>query len=240
MAITADHVHAAFAHIRDHGYEPNKDSTKWDIIDPTTQERFPPKAVLRIAYEQASEKQPSGGGGWATNDPLIALGFQIALKQTLEGAGDLGEAADIESIFKIERNETTRRQLVNARLGQGGFRQALLEIWKGRCAVTGCAIHEALRASHIKAWQHSSNLERLDPRNGLLLAASLDALFDNYLISFSDAGHMMVNGSLKNTELNQLGLPRGKQIILHNATKQYLDLHRQEFNKMCNNFSFIW
>jgi putative restriction endonuclease len=38
-----------------------------------------------------------------------------------------------------------------------------------------------LRASHIKPWSDCSNRERLDPLNGLLLVAHIDALFDNGL-----------------------------------------------------------
>ena len=64
--------------------------------------------------------------------------------------------------------ETTRDAVVKSRLGQGVFRAKLVEIWDG-CSVTGCKTIEVLRASHIKPWRSSSNSERLDPYNGLLL-----------------------------------------------------------------------
>lgn len=50
--------------------------------------------------------------------------------------------------------------------------------WNGLCALTGCAISEILRACHIKPWKKSSNPERLNPANGFLLIAHVDALFD--------------------------------------------------------------
>ncbi|WP_245431366.1 HNH endonuclease signature motif containing protein, partial [Rhodoplanes roseus] len=42
--------------------------------------------------------------------------------------------------------------------------------------MTGCEVEDVLRASHIKPWRDASDQERLDPRNGLLLSATLDAL----------------------------------------------------------------
>jgi len=55
----------------------------------------------------------------------------------------------------------------------------LLDLWEGRCAVTGLAVPELLRASHIKPWADcETDAERLDVYNGFLLAPHLDAAFD--------------------------------------------------------------
>ena len=63
--------------------------------------------------------------------------------------------------------------------------------WGGRCAVTGCAEPLLLRASHIKPWARcATDAERLNVKNGLLLAAHLDAAFDCDLIDFDDAGQI--------------------------------------------------
>jgi predicted restriction endonuclease len=236
MAITPNNVQNAFEYIRQNGFAPNRESTKWDIIDPETQQRFPPKAVLRVAYDLAGQEQPNVGGGWPTNDPLKELGFQIVLKPNLE---ESDEAADIRNIFQSESDETTRRRLVSARLGQGAFREALLEIWESKCAITECRIKNVLRASHIKPWRASNNFERLDPRNGILLAASLDALFDSCLVSFSDCGEMLVASSINRDALTQLGIPAGKTISFHEATRQYLESHRDDFNTNANG-PFRW
>jgi len=50
-----------------------------------------------------------------------------------------------------------------ARLGQGRFREGLMGVWGGRCAVTGVDLPPLLTASHIKPWRAASNPERLDP-----------------------------------------------------------------------------
>jgi hypothetical protein len=90
---------------------------------------------------------------------------------------------------------TEREALISARLGQGLFRTRLMSVWKGRCAVTDIQIPALLRASHIKPWRMSDNSERLDPENGLLLVANLDAAFDAGLLSFTDTGRMLFSAT---------------------------------------------
>ena len=46
-------------------------------------------------------------------------------------------ADDIAAIWRQEVSATEKQALVQARLGQGKFRQAVLEQWGGKCAVTG-------------------------------------------------------------------------------------------------------
>lgn len=229
MNLMPAHVQKAFLVLRTKGISPNKPSTKWDVIDPETAERFPPKAVLRVAKVLAKDTSFAGGGGWPTNNPLRELGFEIALKPHLE---DSDEAADITAVLGSDIDETTKRRLVNARLGQGGFRQSLLEIWHERCAITECDIEPVLRASHIKAWRHSNNQERLDPNNGILLAASLDALFDQHLITFTENGTIQANSSIPASALAKLGIQAGQRISVGANTQSYLDSHRAIFAKV--------
>jgi len=122
---------------------------------------------------------------------------------------------------------TTRLAEILSRIGQGGFRSALLTRWGGGCAVTDLFCPELLRASHIKPWASSSPQERLDPDNGLLLAAHLDALFDRGLISFDDNGEMLISDRLPASERRHLRLPSPLRIAPTAAMKQYLAIHRQ-------------
>lgn len=101
---------------------------------------------------------------------------------------------------------TVRLAEVRQRVGQDHFRAALMEYWGGRCAITGCSEPKLLRASHAKPWKDSSDRERLDVHNGLLLVAHLDAAFDAGLISVAEDGLVMVSDSLGETERRVLGL----------------------------------
>jgi hypothetical protein len=140
----------------------------------------------------------------------------------------------ITDITQIDKNDeldvTTKKSLIQARVGQGRFRQNLMNIWNS-CAVTGCTIRELLRASHIKPWRNSTNRQRLDPNNGLLLEANLDALFDSGLISFADNGDMLVSARLIQAELQRLGIPLRLRIEPNEIQQRYLAYHRNEVFK---------
>lgn len=145
-----------------------------------------------------------------------------------DARGDL--EADIEAIEKDRSvTKTTREQLIQARCGQGRFRQGVLDAWEGRCAVTGCGLTEALRASHIRSWRESSNEERLDSDNGLPLVASIDALFDKALITFSDNGAMQVAPGISQEDRRILGVPVSLRKGLGTKQRAYMATHRELF-----------
>ena len=151
-----------------------------------------------------------------------------ALNVLADATGD-DVSADIGRIRSdpTVRSETTRKALIDARLGMGDFRDALARRWNNQCAVTGCGITEILRASHIKPWSDSSNKERLDPANGFLLAAHLDALFDRGLMSFADTGTMLLSPRLTARDRNMFRLPARLRSKLSSSEKRFLDHHRR-------------
>jgi hypothetical protein len=125
-------------------------------------------------------------------------------------------------------NTTEAERLVIARIGQDRFRDGLLDYWQGRCAVTGLAVEDLLRASHIKPWAAcEADDERLDVFNGLLLAPHLDAAFDRGLLTFDDAGAAVLAGALDAAACALLGLDRPLHLTrLTDAHRGYLRYHR--------------
>lgn len=123
---------------------------------------------------------------------------------------------------------TEAERLVVQRVGQNLFRAALLDYWQGRCCVTGLAVPELLRASHIKPWARcDSDEERLDVFNGLLLAPHLDALFDGGWLSFAADGTALWSAALLPDARTILGVPPAPH--LHGLLAQhqpYLAFHR--------------
>jgi hypothetical protein len=67
-------------------------------------------------------------------------------------------------------NETERKGIVTSRVGQGYYRQQIIEKWNGQCAVTGSNLLTTLIASHIVRWSECDDTERLDVENGILLS----------------------------------------------------------------------
>ncbi len=133
---------------------------------------------------------------------------------------------DLQAIYESSEKKTTKRALIAARLGQGQFRNKVGKRWGNQCALTGCAIVSVLRASHIKPWSKSSNHDRLNPANGLLFAAHVDALFDCGLISFSNDGHMLVSAQIADN-VAQLHLPDRLRRKPTKDERPFLAYHRR-------------
>jgi hypothetical protein len=136
----------------------------------------------------------------------------------------LSAKASLETV-----TETERRVLIDARLGQGKFREELWTAW-GQCAVTGCRNKQLLRASHIKPWRLSDNRERLDRFNGFLFTPNLDHLFDSGLVSFSDNGKILFSSRLAIADASLLGVNTSTRLCtVYPANKPYLAEHRRLF-----------
>lgn len=131
------------------------------------------------------------------------------LRRTFQLARSLPDAmlhAFHAASAKLPRT-TEAERLVVERVGQDVFRNGLLEYWDAKCAVTGLAIPELLRASHIKPWSEcDSDAERLDVYNGLLLAPNLDAAFDRGFITVRDDGAIVTSTVLPRSAAQILGL----------------------------------
>jgi len=126
-----------------------------------------------------------------------------------------------------EVSTTEREATVRQRVGQNLFREGLLALWGGRCAITGLDAPELLRASHAKPWADSSDIERLDVFNGLLLAAHWDAAFDSGLITISTSGHVVPSAALSDATKEVLRVSDVLQIRLQPQHELYLAWHRE-------------
>ena len=158
--------------------------------------------------------------------------YSSALKSYGEFLADLGQVdvtADVDEILQSDGLSVTEKSiLVSARVGQGQFRQRLFEHWDG-CAVTGYGMPAMLVASHIKPWRSASNLERLDPNNGLLLLANLDKAFDRGYISFSDNGQILIANALERPEV--LGINQQMRLAVRDQSLRYLQYHRDLYQE---------
>ena len=125
-------------------------------------------------------------------------------------------------------DKTEKDALIKSRLGQGRYRTGVRAVWKDRCAVTGMRNVCLLHASHIKPWKDSTNKEKLDGYNGLLLTPNLDKAFDRGLIAFDDHGRILLSTRLPRKDAKILGI--GMESKLSNVPAEmarYLRYHRR-------------
>lgn len=126
---------------------------------------------------------------------------------------------------------TEAERLVVQRVGQSLFRDALMAYWNGICPLTGITDAALLRASHIVPWAKcTTDAQRLDVHNGLLLSSLWDAAFDAGLISVADDGTVLGSSSLSAAGARALDLNGERQISgLRAGHRANLAWHRQAF-----------
>ena len=132
---------------------------------------------------------------------------------------------DIEEIIQNpEITSTDKSMLVKTRVGQGRFRESLIEYW-GQCALTGYMATNFLVASHIKPWRAANDVERLDAFNGILLLPNLDKAFDLGYISFNENGAVKLSEFIETPE--KLGITVDMGIQLATRHQDYMAYHRE-------------
>jgi hypothetical protein len=86
-----------------------------------------------------------------------------------------------------------------------------------------------LLASHCKPWRDSSNEERLNGENGLLLTPSIDHLFDRGFIGFETSGDLIISPVAHKPSLQRMGVETNRSVNVGKFTegqRHYLDYHR--------------
>lgn len=124
--------------------------------------------------------------------------------------------------------ETEKSSVIKSRVGQGVFRDLLLEFWDKKCAVTELDLPALLRASHIRPWRDSSNADRLNVYNGLLLAPQFDLAFDRGYITFADSKELVISPKLPEKVALKIGISDELELrILQPKHLPFLHHHRK-------------
>lgn len=180
----------------------------------------------------------------------FVLQSEAMLARWLRRAAALSQALPNQAVIAFEQQvqtelaelvpaaaqNTEMLRIVRQRVGQQAYRKAMMDYWGGACAVTGIALPQALRASHAKPWAEcTTDAERLDVYNGFLLNANLDALFDSFLISFSEEGGVLVSEHIAQPDRERLGMSAPGALRLRWVAAQhqtYLGFHRGRFVRL--------
>jgi hypothetical protein len=198
-------------------------------------------SVIMAAFSRQNVARTLGDYGTPMLAPLpegAVAGRSVtdvpSLHRLLRRAFLLSKALPNELLHTFEKQVATlprtteAERLVVQRVGQNLFRDGLLELWEGRCAVTSLAVLELLRASHIKPWADcATDAERLDVYNGFLLAPHLDAAFDRGFMTIADDGAVVLADTLDTTARRLLGLDQPLRVRgLRDEHRVYLPWHR--------------
>lgn len=166
--------------------------------------------------------------------------FQWVLKQevatALEQLGIVSPIAVHDIFFELEEKrgalealpQKTREAIIQARIGQGIFRERLINHWEG-CSVTGLDNTSLLVASHIKPWRDCTPSEALSMTNGLLLIPNIDLAFDRGFVSFNENGEIIFSPQFTDSEAHVMGIKRSMRLRwCYPQHEEFLAYHRSQ------------
>ncbi len=215
----------------------------WEILSSPLIPKNQIENIAPLLPEKNSPLQKNGNGNQSCylasiHDELGQLLISLAKPNNLDAIScvenDIEQIEEQEAIDEIndaDIESTEKDQIIKARKGQGKFRQNV-EKFERQCRVTGVIEKNMLVASHIKPWRKSSNIERLDGNNGLLLSPHIDKLFDQGWVTFSDVGELICSSRLPSKILQQWHIELPLNVGGFNKAQcEYLEYHRSNIYK---------
>src|SRR4030095_7741061 len=103
-----------------------------------------------------------------------------------------------------------------------------MEVENG-CRITGASNPVHLLASYCKPRRDSTNEERFNGENGLLLTPTIDHLFDRGFIGFEDSGRLIISPRAHLPSLERMGIETREAVNVGGFTdgqRKFLDFHR--------------
>ena len=90
---------------------------------------------------------------------------------------------------------------------------------------------ELLRASYSKPWKDSTDFERVDPNNGVLLCCNHDALYENGLIAFDGQGKLHISTRIPEEDYEKYSVRLKMKIARTEQNKPYFKWHKRNVFK---------
>lgn len=157
------------------------------------------------------------------------IGAEVPIIDPVQKENEFALEDPFEKFKVIPPNSTEREGLVTSRVGQGAYRKRIIHRWRYKCAVTSFDKLDVLVASHIVPWSESTDEERLDVDNGLLLSPTYDALFDRHLITFDKQGQIILSNAIEQQAYQKIAVTGQERISnLSENNKLYLSRHNEK------------
>lgn len=125
-------------------------------------------------------------------------------------------------IAEMELEIKTKMRRLNAQ-----YRNSLQPLWQNGCALCGIAIEEMLTASYAKPWKDSTDMERLNPYNGILLCRNHAALFDAGLIAFTGGGSIRLASRIEEQDYALYNLEKSAKISVSPEHAPFFRWHKR-------------
>ncbi len=195
---------------------PFKPKNHMDILAPLLPKRYSPIRADGAGNQVYLAEIPE----------VMAVSLLSFIGPQLNVAIEEGQEREIKN--RTDINTTQKYQLVRSRVGQGQYRNNL-ERHETGCRISGITDGRFLTASHVKPWAKSTDFEKLDGNNGLLLSPHIDRLFDRGYISFEDSGRLIFSPLLPSGVIDAWGLSTpAEEKPLSRKQSAYMSFHRSK------------
>lgn len=154
--------------------------------------------------------------------PLSLKSMNELLKLTSNPVNDSSE------LTLTDLSETEKESIIKSRLGHGKLRKQVLSTRPYKCELCNVDNERFLIMSHIKPWSKSSNQERLDSNNVMLLCPNHDKLFDSGYITFDSDGKIVFSKYLSIELQNAMDLNLHMKLFSTDSNVlNYMKWHRE-------------
>ena len=158
--------------------------------------------------------------------------MELLLKQT-QGVNSIKEKEEAERQFQNRRRNDLAEEM-SAYNTEEDVVFCPISMIKGNFKQVGTIY----RASHIKEYKNSTDSEKYDINNGLLLSANADALFDKHLITIDENKRLVYSFLIERDPYFKMQLRFETEVfkpILNEKRMKYLEIHRKRFYEEENN-----
>lgn len=124
--------------------------------------------------------------------------------------------------------ETIMELKTKIQRGQQQFRSSLLPLWHKECPLCGMDIDAVLKAGYAKPWKDSTDAEKINPYNGLLLCSNHEAMFTAGLISFTAGGRLHIAQKIPEQQYALYGLKKGMKISVYPENGEFFKWHKRK------------
>ncbi|MDN7246993.1 HNH endonuclease [Planococcus shenhongbingii] len=199
-------------------------------------EHFDELASLLPVKYAAFQEDGSGNPGY-----LYPCNEELAIKM-LEGISMLNvyvpEEEQLELAIEVIRTtehnplvpliaETILEAKTKMQRGEQQFRKRLTPLWNKLCPLCGMDLEPVLKASYAKPWKDSSDPERLDPYNGVLLCSNHDSMYSYGLITINANGKLQISATIPEEKYSDYGLSARLRIPVYPENSGYFKWHKK-------------
>jgi putative restriction endonuclease len=197
------------------------------IVDPYKEMLVADVELLKMLAPKNQWSNQSSGIS-LNADIARAIDARISARMLLAGSDSHSEPFHPRNI--VDARERVNRAILMRR-GQRGFRVALLNAYRGKCAITGCEISDILEAAHIVPYR---GIDTNDVRNGILLRSDIHTLFDCGLLSIESRNMTVVLANrIRDTNYKALAgrKVRLPKLVSQQPSKDAIDAHHRTLRK---------